>query len=1130
MMGYSIAIIGGGPMCTYALERLAALLSKTKLSARLCISIFERTGRFGAGEAHSDIQSATSYMNRIAGQIAFAADESNLEPTRLLPKSLRPTFLEWCQTKYSETGEQRFNLLPRDVPKRYMHGLALRDMFQRYVTILRDIEGVSVDLYASDVTDVSHEVGCESRYRIHVGDSSDLSVLADRILFVTGHSRHHPVPHSTAAKLVSYNKIMPTARYIPYAYPMERQLTEEAVPPRCAVGIEGLGLTAIDIFIYLTEGRGGTFIPIGQAGSLAKLKYLPSGREPALMIGSSPSGMFTLCRPDNAKEGNVALEHKGVFFTIDAVRKLRQVFGKPVTLTNNQQQHQLDFERHVFPLILLEMAFVYYKTLFGKQFGDYVRSNAELRYRNFLQEGCPSPDAGIAYLLEPIQACFDEVAIYVSRATQGEIIPDALKRFETMNVVQAFLSTLFGSLPELTSVECDQMLQKLRDLKSPWGHSTNVYDHRFDWQRIHAPLLPEDAVNGENWRAKVIAFIEQDLANAAQNNLNNPVKAACDGVWRDLRSVFSETVDRGGLLPDSHRCFISKYLRYYNRLSNGAGIEPMKKILALIDCGLLNITIGPSPVIEPNTGHPSFRISGSKTGVVCEVDVVIDGKLHAFDPERDTNSLYLNLLRRGLVQKWCNPGPSTADGFYPGGLDLSDNFHPVQRDGTVNTRLTFLGSPAEGVRLFQSSAARPYSNSYVLNNVATWANELFESSLEIELQSPRIEPLSQEVNSIYAPIKTLNTIISPSLAPDALGDKEISTASLQAPSITDFRSQIRAVLEREANAAHSRHIVILGIDGIPYDLALRSWSHAKTAKMRSVFPSTSSTAWLSSLSGMSVDAHGVPGVIFKVEDDSEDLINIFEYKGQIFNSEIENIFSDAVRWGYAPLSILGDLEDYDCSWRDLLLRHSQKVEGHKFYTVKSDGNATLDPLILCRNIRNAIMQSLELHEQKSPCLLWCFIDTDLYIHHHGYDDHVMRFLELIDQIAVELAQKDAIIIAHSDHGLTPTCHDSEIEQFIGRLKLEHHCSVGGAGRTRWIYPKPGTDQTLMDELARHLPTSIRIGYVDDLFLKGSLSQSRVGKIMLIAQGEAFLTSCGYSFDHGSLTDREMYVPLSEWIS
>ncbi|WP_420707676.1 hypothetical protein, partial [Streptomyces sp. NRRL F-3273] len=64
--------------------------------------------------------------------------------------------------------------------------------------------------------------------------------------------------------------------------------------------------------------------------------------------------------------------------------------------------------------------------------------------------------------------------------------------------------------------------------------------------------------------------MDRDHLWAVHGNLNNPHKAAADGVWRDLRRVISYAVDDGGLTPASHRVFLARYVRIHNRLANGA--------------------------------------------------------------------------------------------------------------------------------------------------------------------------------------------------------------------------------------------------------------------------------------------------------------------------------------------------------------------------------------------------------------------------------------------------------------------------------------------------------------------------------------------------------------------------------
>jgi len=345
-----------------------------------------------------------------------------------------------------------------------------------------------------------------------------------------------------------------------------------------------------------------------------------------------------------------------------------------------------------------------------------------------------------------------------------------------------------------------------------------------------------------------------------------------------------------------------------------------------------------------------------------------------------------------------------------------------------------------------------------------------------------------------------------------------------APSITTFRGRLRALLEAERREGRHSDVVVLAVDGIPHDLALAAWRHARVSAMRSVFPTTSSTAWLSSLTGLDVGRHGIPGVVFLGPEGTT--LNVFQHRGPLGVPDSGNIFSDAEEAGYHPMAVLGDWEPFDCTWRDVLLRSAHRVRGHRFYTEPAHAHA--EPSERARSVLDALSRCLETPSER-PRLVWCFIDADQHIHHWGYDEPLVRFLECLDDLALQLTARGVRVLAHSDHGLTPTRHLPELERHLDHLQAEHDGVLGGAGRTRWFHVPPAREDRLVSALERALPASVRICPADAVFEPGSLALGRVGRVVLIAEGDEFLTFSGHRFEHGSTTQVELAVPFARWL-
>lgn len=339
------------------------------------------------------------------------------------------------------------------------------------------------------------------------------------------------------------------------------------------------------------------------------------------------------------------------------------------------------------------------------------------------------------------------------------------------------------------------------------------------------------------------------------------------------------------------------------------------------------------------------------------------------------------------------------------------------------------------------------------------------------------------------------------------------------PSVTSFRDRVRQMLEQEV-AGEARDVIILAVDGIPLDLSRRLWRSAEITPMSSVVPTTSVASWLSSLTGLPVDRHGVPGVVIRLKHAG--IVDVLKYKGALDVPMTGNIFSDAERLGYLPIAVQGDWEPYDCSWRETLLGDARCVSGHLFYA-----GQTAPPEEIGRSIVTAI-EPLRSAAGERPRLIWCFIDADLAVHRDGYSPDVCALVELVDSIAAQWVREGTVVIAHSDHGLTPTRHSPEIQNLIDSITKRFDCTLGGAGRMRWVYAPAESLDDAMFTLRAELPASIHVIPSDHLFAPGSLARERVGDILLVAMDREFITFGGQIFEHGSMLQEELLVPLARW--
>lgn len=736
-----LAIVGGGPYCTYAMERLVASVASHDGSVAFDIHVFDRTGHFGAGAVHSDAQAPTSFLNRIARHVSFGADESIEGAGQLLPAELRSNLYDWCRRKFGETGDPRFDIDPDSWPKRYLHGLALREHFSEYVEILRRQPSVTVTLHHSEVTDIEDLAGKGEEGPLLIaavpvdGEQSGAvtRTAVDQVLLLTGHSYNDPMRSERTRRWTESAARVPGSVFVPSAYPLREQLTTENAGPGKVVGCAGTMLTGIDVILHLTEGRGGVF----QQADTGELRYVPSGREPRSIVAFSESGLFAFARPHEFRSsGAKKNKRNGIFLTVEAVDRLRANFGSDPVAVGQSKSRQIDYERHLFPLIVAEMWLVYYETLFGADFGRHLAKASAAARQDFLDRTAETASAeeSVRMLTAPIERVVAEAVDALESLLLGRCAYASLgaevRPWSFDALLWRYVDVVLGeSARERLEAALDdpaEVASIVAGLESPSRHAVLPSGNLFSLERTLDPIAPGDQTSPEQYRKAMVEFMTVDHIWARQGTFANPAKTAADSVWRGLRPAIVHAVNFGGLHADAHRTFLGSWLRQHNRLAYGPVPEVMERIQALIEHGILDVSPGPQAQVD--TDGDTLVVRGPRTGAVRPIDVLVDGRVPSFDASADIAPLYPNLLRRGLVRVWRNPHTGGGKDFEPGGLDLTEDFRVIRPDGSTDDRISVLGPAIEGQRFFQGGALKPGANHHAMRNILCWLRTFWKQA------------------------------------------------------------------------------------------------------------------------------------------------------------------------------------------------------------------------------------------------------------------------------------------------------------------------------------------------------------------------------------------------------------------
>lgn len=249
-----IAVVGGGPKSLFALLALHDLIPPGSRS-RIRVDVYDPHPP-GSGSVWREAQPKTLRLNVNAG-IVDASSTLTSE-----------NFANWVHHAAPELSGEKY-------PPRALVGRYLREQFE----LLYQHGNATVSHCPYVVTGVER-VGTQWMLKGPFG-----SVAYAEVLLATGHGLGDASPGRPPPLDLLPGALNPHPLIGNYS-----SLTTAAIRPEQSVWIRGAALTAYDVALLLTEGRGGSWQGLTSGAQLGKLRYIPSGREPRGITFASRSG------------------------------------------------------------------------------------------------------------------------------------------------------------------------------------------------------------------------------------------------------------------------------------------------------------------------------------------------------------------------------------------------------------------------------------------------------------------------------------------------------------------------------------------------------------------------------------------------------------------------------------------------------------------------------------------------------------------------------------------------------------------------------------------------------------------------------------------------------------------------
>jgi hypothetical protein len=206
----------------------------------------------------------------------------------------------------------------------------------------------------------------------------------------------------------------------------------------------------------------------------------------------------------------------------------------------------------------------------------------------------------------------------------------------------------------------------------------------------------------------MIRVLTRDVTESGKETTASPLKAALETL-RALRPALPSVEDFGGLLPESHRDFLTRWAPMSFVLSAGPPVEQVEQLVALLAAGVLEV-VGPDARFWADRESGCFAVeSPAVPGSRRSAHVLLDARVPTTDLMRDRSPLVRQLRAEGMLSEYVNVGPGDRIPFHTGGLAVTPTPpRVVHATGHPDPDVYAIGVATEHTRWFtQVGTGRP---------------------------------------------------------------------------------------------------------------------------------------------------------------------------------------------------------------------------------------------------------------------------------------------------------------------------------------------------------------------------------------------------------------------------------------